>query len=182
MRVFVLSTGRCGSTTLAHALSHATNYSCAHESRSTRAERRLDYPDQHIEIDNRLVWFLGPLRQQYPDAIYIWLTRDREAVVHSYMKRFGTRAGIMSAFARGIIQDPRSVTTKTRKRVVAELYVDTIEANIATFLTSGHVRWWTCIDMDFSPKPDLHTVWKAIGVEGDLQAAMNELPRKYNAS
>lgn len=181
MRVFILSTGRCGSTTLFKALSHTTNYTCAHESRSTRAQNRLDYPDQHIEVDNRLSWFLGSLYCRYPDDFYVWLRRDREAVVRSYMKRFNTRAGIMSAFARGIIQDPRPPTTATRNRTVAELYVDTVEANITTFLSSTGVRQ-AHIDMDYNPQADLTELWKAIGAQGHLHDALPEMTRKYNAS
>lgn len=180
MRVFVLSTGRCGSTTLFKALSHTTNYTCAHESRSNRAQNRLDYPDRHIEVDNRLSWFLGSLHRRYPKDFYVWLRRDREAVVRSYMKRFGTQAGIMSAFARGIIQGSRPVS-ETRKRTVAELYVDTVEDNIATFLAYVEPRQ-VVVEMDHSPQDDLERLWDAIGAEGDLDTALTELTRKYNAS
>lgn len=180
MRVFVLSTGRCGSTTLATALSHTTNFTCAHESRSSRAQNRLDYPDNHIEVDNRLSWFLGPLYRHYPKDFYVWLRRDREAVVRSYMKRFGTRAGIMPAFAQGIIQGSRPVS-ETYKRTATELYVDTVEDNIATFLSCTGVRQ-THVDMDYNPQNDLEGLWKAIGAEGDLDTALTELTRKYNAS
>lgn len=55
MNVFVLNSGRCGSTTFIAACRHITNYSSGHESRATLiGEERLAYPTQHIEADNRL--------------------------------------------------------------------------------------------------------------------------------
>ena len=36
MNVFVLNTGRCGSTTFIEACRHITNYSAAHESKTGR--------------------------------------------------------------------------------------------------------------------------------------------------
>ncbi len=55
MDVFVLCTGRCGSTTFIKACAHITNYTAAHESRTgLLGSDRLDYPGKHIEADNRL--------------------------------------------------------------------------------------------------------------------------------
>ena len=55
MNVFVLCTGRCGSTTFACACRHIENYTAAHESRSHLAgPERFAYPEDHIEVDNRL--------------------------------------------------------------------------------------------------------------------------------
>ena len=43
---------------------------------------RLDYPDQHIESDNRLAWYAGRLEKRYgDDAFYVHLKRDRQRVV-----------------------------------------------------------------------------------------------------
>ena len=59
-RVFVLCTGRCGSTTFARAAAHATNFTAKHESRTYKlGAQRLAYPDNHIEVDNRLAWWRG---------------------------------------------------------------------------------------------------------------------------
>ena len=86
MNIFVLSTGRCGSMTLDKFCKHITNYTSAHESRNN-----LDfkYPPNHIEIDNRLSWFLGRLDKIYgDDAFYVHLKRDDLKVAKSYQNRF----------------------------------------------------------------------------------------------
>ncbi|MHC4834220.1 MAG: hypothetical protein ACYTFH_10095, partial [Planctomycetota bacterium] len=60
MNVFILSTGRAGSMSFERACSHITNYSAGHETRSGfLGQRRFDYPQNHIESDNRLAWLLG---------------------------------------------------------------------------------------------------------------------------
>ena len=76
--VFVLSAGRAGSNTFAQACQHITNYTAGHESRvGMVADDKLSYPERHIEADNRLVWLLGRIEQQYGDeAYYVYLRRD----------------------------------------------------------------------------------------------------------
>ncbi|MEW8461604.1 MAG: hypothetical protein AB2653_14955 [Candidatus Thiodiazotropha endolucinida] len=78
MNIFILNAGRCGSTTFVQACQHISNYSAAHESRSTlTGKQRLSYPDNHIEADNRLCWLLGRLEREYGnDAYYVHLTRN----------------------------------------------------------------------------------------------------------
>ena len=80
--VFVLCTGRCGSTTFDRACRHMTNWTAGHETRShLTGPDRFAYPPRHIEADNRLSWMLGRLEQAYgADAAYVHLTRDAEAV------------------------------------------------------------------------------------------------------
>ncbi len=70
MNVFVLSTGRCGSTTFAKACTAITNFSVGHErNRMLVGEARWQYPEHHIEIDNRLIWMLGALEKHYGEVI-----------------------------------------------------------------------------------------------------------------
>ena len=87
--VFVLCTGRCGSTTFAKASAHATNFTAAHESRShMTGPRRFAYAQGHIEVDNRLAWNLGRLDRAYGDtAHYVHLLRDPQAVADSFVGR-----------------------------------------------------------------------------------------------
>lgn len=180
-RVFVLCTGRCGSMTLSKALAHATNYTCAHESRSGRAADRLDYPDDHIEVDNRLSFFTGMLYERYPDAFYIHLWRSRDAVVESYTRRFQTLAGIMRAYANGILQNTRRPDNHKQRQRIAGLYVDATEANIDLFLGNTNVRRGF-INMSGNPAADLSHIWHQIGAVGNLGAAQAELLETYNAS
>ena len=79
MNIFILNTGRCGSTTFIRACQHISNFTATHESRSGLiGEERLNYPDNHIEADNRLSWFLGRLDRKYGDnAFYLHMSRDR---------------------------------------------------------------------------------------------------------
>ena len=90
MNVFVLCTGRCGSTTFARAAEHATNFSVGHESRKRLiGAERFAYADNHIEVDNRLSWMLGRLDDHYGErARYVHLTREREAVARSFLQRW----------------------------------------------------------------------------------------------
>ena len=110
MNVFVLCTGRCGSKTFEQACQHMTNYTVAHESkrpvRNAAFEypyRSLRYPDNHIEIDNRLSWFLGTLQKEYGDrAFYVHLLRGKEEVAKSLMNR--SEWSILFSFASGVLQ------------------------------------------------------------------------------
>jgi len=103
MNIFILNTGRCGSTTFIRACQHISNYSAAHESRlKLIGEQRLQYPPRHIEADNRLSWYLGRLDQRYGDqAFYVHLQRELQATAASYAKR--RDFGLMKAFREGIL-------------------------------------------------------------------------------
>jgi len=89
MNVFVLNTGRCGSTTFARACRHISNFSSAHESRTYLfGEERLAYPSNHIEVDNRLSWLLGRLDRKYGDrAVYVHLKRNIHDTAASFVAR-----------------------------------------------------------------------------------------------
>jgi len=103
MNIFILNTGRCGSTTFIEACQHISNYSSAHESLSTYiGKQRLNYPDNHIEADNRLSWFLGRLDKEYgDDAFYVHLSRDLKQTAESFAKR--EDYGIMKAYKEGVL-------------------------------------------------------------------------------
>ncbi|WP_100448567.1 hypothetical protein [Glycomyces xiaoerkulensis] len=182
MRVFVLSTGRCGSVTFAAACGHLTNWTAAHESLSRKSgPARFDYPDRHIEVDNRLSWFFGPLAERFDDdrTLYVHLRRDPEAVAQSYLRRWDNpnRASMIRAFAHGIVQRKRDWPEGERLEV-CRAYVDTVTANIDAF----------CAD-----RPSM-TIWleraeeqfpaflERIGAEGDLDAAVAEWDTVHNSS
>ena len=98
MNVFVLCTGRCGSTTFARACSHIENFGVAHESRCAQlGDSRFAYPENHIEVDNRLSWLLGRLDRAYgDDAFYVHLRRPDQQVAASFLNRY--RGGIIRAY------------------------------------------------------------------------------------
>lgn len=175
MRVFVLCTGRCGSVTFSKACEHVYNYTVGHESRADMiGSSRLTYPDNHIEVDNRLSWMLGRLDRRYGGApFYVHLTRDTEDVISSFADRHN-RPGIMRSYGgkQGIIMGDVH-----NWRVVAEDYVKTVTENIRLFLK----------DKDYMRIPVENArekwpyFWDSIGAEGDFEKSVNELGRRYNA-
>lgn len=201
MRVFVLTTGRSGSVTFARSCSHITNYSSAHESRAAEyGDARFDYADQHIEIDNRLSWFLGGLGERFPEARYVHLRRDPEAVARSFAARWAVhppgprptppaarerwqarirhpRASLVSAFGNGIVMRGRPWPEADRPEV-ARFLVDTVEANIRAFLRG---RDHLTVRLE-SAASDFADFWDWIGAEGDRERAVAEWAQRHNAT
>ena len=176
MNVFVLCTGRCGSTTFIKACSHMRNYTAAHESRSGFiGDLHFQYPDNHIEADNRLSWFLGRLEQVFGDgAFYVHLTRDKAHTAASLAKLYYPRRGIMRAYAKSILQNCSRATDPVE---ICIDYCDTVNANIETFLKDKSQT------MKFSlehAKEDWHRFWQLIGAEGDFSAALSEWDERHN--
>ena len=189
MNVFVLCTGRCGSTTFARACGHMTNYTSAHESRRRpemplRTRQDVRYPGNHIEVDNRLSWFLGALDHEYGgDAFYVHLLRDREEVAASFLNRWEKRqTNIMFAFAWGMLTYPYDQVTQLsqdQRLEIARVYWDTVNANIRAFLRDKprQMTVWLHEIKDSFPQ-----LWNHIGATGDLPAAMRTWDTAYNAS
>ena len=176
MNIFILNTGRCGSTTFIKACAHISNYSAAHESLcSYVGEQRLAYPASHIEADNRLSWLLGRLDQQYGnDAYYVHLSRDRQQTIESFSKR--QSFGIMKAYKEGILSGGKVDQSPEH---IAEDYIVTIESNIQLFLKDKTNK------MSFrlgNAQADFKLFWENISAEGDLSAALGEWNVNYNAS
>lgn len=176
MNVFILCTGRSGSTTFINACQHITNYTAGHESRVHYLGRtRLDYPDWHIEADNRLSWMLGRLGKKYGKAaFYVHLRRDEEATAQSFDNRWSLRESIITAYAEGILMRP----DKKDEEMCLD-YVRTVNQNIDYFLRDKpnqmEIRLKTA-------KTDFKRFWKAIGAKGDLQAALAAWDEASNAS
>jgi predicted O-methyltransferase YrrM len=189
MNVFVLCTGRCGSMTFAAACKHITNYTSAHERQRQHqpiGKRYLSlwYPDNHIEVDNRLSWFLGGLEKEYgAEAFYVHLIRDREEVARSFLKRWDQRgANIIFSFAWGILTTPYGQVTGLsdhERIVIARQYWDTVNDNIRFFLRDKprKTTMWLS-DM----KGPFQEFWHRIGAEGDLSAALEVWKTRLNAS
>lgn len=180
MRVFILSTGRCGSTTLAKACKKITNYTSAHESLQGQfGDLRLDYLENHIEIDNRLSWHLGQLHNRFGDeAFYVHLKRNQDKVAESYSKRFFQFNSIMDAYCNGIVgRFPEFMNNKIQLEASYD-YVDTVTANIDLFLADKTKK----MVFDFENRfEDFPVFWKKIGAEGNFEEALKELEIKYNA-
>lgn len=176
MNIFVLSTGRCGSLTFQRACSHITNFSSAHESQSRiLGDAHFIYPKNHIEIDNRLSWFLGRLDQVYgKKSYYVHLQRDINKTAASYKKRFGS--GIIRGYAKGIMMGNHP------KSVAMELCLDyckTVNANIELFLKDKPHKMTFFLE---SGKDQFAEFWDWIEAEGDQERAIAEWSVAHNKS
>ncbi len=176
MNVFVLNTGRCGSTTFIEACKHISNFSAGHETRTAHlGDAHLDYPANHIEADNRLSWFLGRLDRSYGNkALYVHLTRDTAETAKSFTKRYSY--GIIQAYRSAILLD---LPEDADPMAVSLDYCETINSNIELFLKDKTYR------MSFSLEnahKDFRTFWAAIGAEGDLNAALKEWDVPHNSA
>jgi hypothetical protein len=207
--VFILCAGRTGSTTIIRAFEHAANFTAGHESRADRIIGRCEYPDQHIEADNRLSWFLGTLERLYGDEpLYVHLTRDRQAVVESHLARWNAAVGrsrpgwllrhprMLVGRARRWLRDPEA----TRYPSIARGFAREILIRPGVFTDAE--RRQACelfvqtvednIDAFLATKSnvehvavesfadDFRRLWERIGAEGDLEAALAELAEHHN--
>lgn len=177
--IIVLCTGRCGSMTLARACAHLTSHTSAHEGRThLTGPARLAFPPNHIEIDNRLAWFLGRLDEAWGDrAAYVHLTRNREDVAQSFAQRAGQ--GILKAYRTEILLRSRAKGPYEPLITYCRDYVDTVTANIAHFLRDkSHVMTMT---LETMPE-DFERLVAWGGLAGDLGAARAELATRHNAT
>lgn len=166
MHVFVLGTGRCGTTTFAKACGHITNFSTGHET-SIYA-----WPENHIEVNNRLSFATGNM--PVCGSFFVHLTRNLPAVTASYSNRWSKPKSIVHAWPiveQGTDRDWAMVT-----RMVV-----TMHANIKRFLQSIPSDRKLTVDID-DPKSAFRAFWARIGAEGDLYSALAEFDVRYNAS
>jgi hypothetical protein len=181
MRVFILCTGRTGSKTIIEACKHITNYTAAHESRSSMlGEERLNYSNNHIEADNRLSWFLGQLNQRYgDDAFYVHLKRNRSDTVRSLNRRWNTQTSIVKAFANGVLKIPHYLLNKKSKIKICEDYYDSITANIELFLKDKSNKQTIRLE---SFETDFIEFCEYINAEVDIEFALKDLKHEHNKS
>jgi len=176
VNVFVLSTGRCGSTTFARACGHIENYTAAHESRISCVEKRVDYPDDHIEVDNHLAWFLGRLDERYgDDAFYVHLRRDLEETARSRMQREDRKIdpGLMWAYGQRLIWE----NEEAELIEVCRHYCRTVNANIRLFLKDKSKTMTVRLE---SAREDFREFWNRIGAIGNVESAVQEWDRRHN--
>jgi hypothetical protein len=178
MNIFILCTGRCGSTTFIKACSHISNFSSAHESRTfLLGVERFNYPLQHIEADNRLSWLLGRLDRSYGNnAFYVHLKRNTEATAASYVKRYNN-GGIMQSYrGMGILM---RLNEATNPMLVAIDYCDTVNSNIEAFLKDKSNKMQFRLEHG---KEDFQTFCSWIDAQVDINAALAEFDTCHNAT
>ncbi len=176
MNVFILNSGRCGSTTFIEACRHIRNFSAGHETRLRLiGPDRLAYPERHIEADNRLAWMPGRLEEAYgARAWYVHLTRAPEAVAASFARR--ADFGIMKAYRDGLLLEgePDQSALDQARDLVA-----TVEANIRLFLRDKPRVLPFRLEQ---AEADFRAFWHWIGAEGDLDRALAQWQVRHNAS
>lgn len=178
MNVFVLSTGRCGTVSFAKACEHITNYTVGHETRIKLAgPARLDYPDDHIEVDNRLCCFLGRLDKEYGiNAYYVHLERNKKDVIASYLAKGMTNAGserrhVMSYATHLLPVDAREYLLKD--------FIETRTADIEMFLKDKPFHLHVSLE---SIQKDFDTFWTAINAVGNFGEAIKVFDVRHNAT
>lgn len=180
--IFILCTGRSGSSSFIAACKHITNYSSGHETLSSKlGKERFSYPEKHIEADNRLTWFLGALGTSFSDneTLYVHLIRDRNETIASFDRRWNTPNSIIKAFSEGILKIPLPKLDKSSSRQVCADYYDTVNSNISYFLQKKP----HAITVDFKEiKASFEDFWKKIGAEGNLQKTLSEFDIQHNKS
>lgn len=175
--VFVLGTGRCGTSTFTHACEHISNFTVGHETRIKEiGPTRFAYPEHHIEADNKLSWFLGELGTRYgDDAHYVHLRRDPDATARSFLRRWGS--GVIGGFAGGIV--PGGPWNQDERLSICRFYVDTVNHNIEAFLSERQ----HCLRIDLETLPTgFARFWEWIGAEGDLSRAVATCHGVHNSS
>lgn len=175
MNVFVLCTGRCGSTTFVRACAHIDNFTSGHETRSRMiGAERFAYPDNHIEADNRLSWLLGRLEQEFGDnAYYVHLTRDPDEVAQSFVAR--SAHGIMSGYRSAILMEAGMADHLS----VARDMIATVTANIQAFLRNKT----NVMEIQLATaSEDFARFWEWIGATGNWEIAAAEWSVRHNAT
>lgn len=167
MRVFVLTTGRAASKTFANACQLLDGMSAGHETRVDHIPDRLSFPDNHVEVDNRLVWFLGGIAARYPDeqTFYVHLTRSPEKVAESYLKRWHIKVSVVRAFYHGILMNSDKPNVEAA-RETCRFFVETVNENIRYFL-NGRRNW--CEVRVEHLRDDFFAFMNQAGLEGDRE-------------
>lgn len=181
MRVIVLCTGRSGSLTFIKACSQISNYSVGHESRTRKlGGDRFNYPDNHIEADNRLSWFPGALDQEFGNkAYYVHLIRNRADTIRSYNRRWIRNGSLIRAYCEGIHQIAlHKLDKKRRLEVVADFY-DQVNQNIRHFLSDKDQKITIHIE---KTAENFSQFWNEIGAEGDMGKALETFGKMHNKS
>lgn len=170
--VFVLCSGRTASTSFSNACTHIDNYTAAHESRvGMLGQERVNYPDWHIEVDNRLAWFLPRLDNKYGDkAFYVYLTRNYEEIAASYLERWQLNESIVKAYGHGLLM--KKSISKSERYAICLDYVHTVEENIQQFLAYKS----NVLKIDVTElATKFGDFYDLIGARGDKQACMESI-------
>ena len=177
MNIFVLSSGRSGTVTFAAACKHIKGFSVGHEQNvCLTGEDRFSYPDNHIEVDNRLSWLLGRLDSCHSSsAFYVHLTRDPKKVYESFYCRRNRFKTIVNAYHEGVLMRSDAVSQNSCKDLV-----HTIDANIKLFL-KDKTECSVTVSLE-NIESDFFDFVRRIDVEVDEKKALKALRTAHNSS
>ena len=113
------------------------------------------------------------------DAFYLKLTRNKEKIVNSYLKRKSLNQGILPAFAINIFQQKKWSVSSAGYEWAANHYVNTVYDNIDFFLKNKSN--FMELDID-SPMESFTKFWQKIEAKGNIENALKEFDKKYNSS
>lgn len=175
--VFILCAGRSASTALAQALQPVSNYTVAHESRcGLLSDDKLDYPKNHIEIDNRLIWFVDLLDRKYgEEAKYVYLYRDLDKIAKSYLERWHLKVSIVHAFGHGILMKEK-IPYSERLEVCRD-YASVVDRKIRCFLSD---KADSLIINSECLESDLGKLFDFVGASGSLKDCEDILAQPHN--
>ena len=160
MRIFVFGTGRCGVSSFCRAVRHATNFTVGDESHANQPWRNLDYPDQHIEGDSALILSYPALLARYPNSVFLYLQREREACCEAL-----------------VAQEHRSMAALGRMLTRIDDCDPAHGAGVWYDVALGLADlWWPRVrTLKLEALPDMwRDVWHWLGLEGDVDASARE--------
>lgn len=168
-RVFVVGTGRCGTSTFYQACLHATNYLSRHEAYAIGDCPPFFFPEHpSIEIGSTLTMFIPRLKRRFPQARWVHLQRERQACCESiarecheesvgFAKRWLWKSEINPVRAAEIFYDSVNDLCQSLLPEAFHLQLETVEQ-----------QWLDC--------------WKFMNCVGDFSSSLSVWRRKYNPS
>lgn len=173
--IFIISPGRTATYAMSKAFSNVSDYTCAHESRvGFFNDQRINYPDNHIELDNRLSFYLPQLTRKYSkkNSLLVIVNRDRNSIAKSYNKRW-RKINIMKAFSQGIHMND----LQSNNIDVCLAYVNYIYETIDYFKP----QWDNVLEIEFSDLNfGIEQILKKINKINDLENVLEEMKNKSN--
>jgi hypothetical protein len=180
MRIFVVGTGRNGSSTFYHAASHATNFQVNHETWRSKSPSNSCYVDvrdkkrDQIEISSSVPFFIVQIMRKYPESKFIHLVRRRTKCRDSLVEHHTSR---MRAWAWNWFSD-----REPKMKNVAGAYYDATAESLHSLLPRDQTLTL--------PLEEAKTRWAAVwefmdcepGVDSpEFAASLAEWDRRYNA-
>lgn len=175
--VFILSTGRTATTAFASAAGLLPGFSAAHESRVMEPfATRIDYAPNHIEADNRLIFFLPQLEEKFGDtAYYVYLQRDPELIAQSYARRWHLTVSVVRAWTHGMRMKPR--VRRTEIESCCRDFVDYADSTLSLFLArQRNVMLYDIADAE----NEFLRFSRWLGVDRPPQAALDQWKKRHN--